>query len=68
MRPCRPATAFQSTSSPSTSQLEVFFNLTGSAAAPVQDVTIAGLAFRDQAPGQLEQWYDPSGGDWGLRR
>lgn len=50
------------------SQLEVFFNLTGSAEAPVQDVTFAGLAFRDQAPGQLEQWYDPSGGDWGLRR
>ena len=46
----------------------MLFNLSGSVAEPVQDVTFAGLAFRDQAPGQLEQWYDPSGGDWGLRR
>lgn len=50
------------------SQLEVFFNVTGSAAAPVTDVTLAGLAFRDQRPAQLDRWHDPSGGDWGLRR
>lgn len=53
---------------PAPVQLEVFFNLTGNVSAPVEDVTFAGLAFRDQAPGQLEQWHDPSGGDWGLRR
>ena len=49
-------------------QLEVFFNLSGSASAPVSDVTFAGLGFRDQRDGQIERWVDPSGGDWGLRR
>jgi len=50
------------------SQLEVFFNATGTPAAPVRDVTLAGLGFRDQRPAQLDRWVDPSGGDWGLRR
>lgn len=50
------------------SQLEVFFNLTGTPATPVTDVQFAGLAFRDQRTAQLDRWIDPSGGDWGLRR
>ena len=50
------------------SQLEVLFNVTGTPAAPVADVTFAGLGVRDQRHGQLERWVDPSGGDWGLRR
>ena len=37
-------------------QLEVFFNLSGTPAAPVSDVTFAGLGFRDQRSGQLERW------------
>ena len=49
-------------------QLEVLFNLSGSAEAPVEDVTFAGLDFRDQRDGFLEDWIVPSGGDWGLRR
>jgi hypothetical protein len=50
------------------SQLEVFFNLTGTLQDPVTDVTFAGLGLRDQRHGQLERWTDPSGGDWGIRR
>jgi hypothetical protein len=50
------------------SQIEVFFNLTGTVDAPVVDVTFAGLGFRDQRTAQLDPWVDPSGGDWGLRR
>ena len=46
-------------------QLEVFFNLSGSADAPVTDVTFAGIDFRDQRDGFLEDWIVPSGGDWG---
>ena len=50
------------------SSLEVFFNLTGNSAAPVDDITFAGLGFRDQRTAQLDKWVDPSGGDWGIRR
>ena len=50
------------------SQLEVFFNLSGSAADPVADVTFAGVAFRDQRSALLDDWLVPSGGDWALRR
>lgn len=50
------------------SQLEVFFNATGTSADPVSDVTFEGLSFRDQRTAQLDPWVDPSGGDWGLRR
>jgi hypothetical protein len=49
-------------------QLEILFNLSGSADAPVADVTFAGIDFRDQRDGFLEDWIVPSGGDWGLRR
>jgi len=49
-------------------QLEVFFNLSGSASAPVVDVAFAGLGFRDQREAMLEAWVIPSGGDWALRR
>ena len=44
------------------SQLEVFFNASGTPDAPVRDMTWAGLGFRDQRHGQLERWVDPSGG------
>ena len=49
-------------------QLEVLFNLSGTPAEPVTDVTFAGLAFRDQRKSLLDQWLVPSGGDWSLRR
>jgi hypothetical protein len=49
-------------------QLEVFFNLSGTPAAPVTDVVFAGLGFRDQRTALLDRWHDPSGGDWGIRR
>ena len=49
-------------------QLEVLFNLSGSSGSPVADVTFAGVDFRDQRDGFLEDWIVPSGGDWGLRR
>ena len=50
--------------------LEVFFNLTapGGPAAPISDVSFAGLAFRDQRPSMLDDWVIASGGDWALRR
>lgn len=47
---------------------ETFFNLSGTPAAPVADVTIAGIAFRDQRKALLADWLVPSGGDWSLRR
>ena len=50
------------------SQLEVFFNLTGTPSDPVTDVTFAGFGLRDQRNAQLDRWHDPSGGDWGIRR
>lgn len=43
------------------SQLEVFFNLSGTPAAPVTDVLFAGLGFRDQRSALLDKWHDPSG-------
>ena len=50
------------------SQLEIFFDVHGSKAAPVTDVTFAGVAFRDQRTALLDPWLVPSGGDWSLRR
>ena len=50
------------------SQLEVFFNASGSPAAPVADLSWAGLGFRDQRHGLLERWVDPSGGACRVRR
>jgi hypothetical protein len=50
------------------SQLEVFVNISGTAASPVTDVTFAGVAFRDQRTALLDPWLVPSGGDWSLRR
>ena len=41
------------------SALEVFFNLSGTPAAPVSDVTFAGLGLRDQRNGQLERCVAP---------
>jgi hypothetical protein len=48
--------------------LEVFFNMTGTSAAPVSDIVFAGLGFRDQRDAMLDDWMVPSGGDWALRR
>lgn len=50
------------------SQLEVFFNITGTSDAPVTDIAFAGLGLRDQRHAQLDRWMDPSGGDWAIRR
>ena len=47
--------------------LEVFFNLSGTPAAPVTDVSFIGLGFRDQLCALLLPWGVPSGGDWALR-
>jgi hypothetical protein len=49
-------------------QLEVFFNISGTPAQPVSDITFAGLGFRDQRAAQLDRWIDVSGGDWAIRR
>lgn len=41
---------------------------TGTRAAPVRNVTISGVGFRDSAAVYEEQWEVPSGGDWALHR
>jgi hypothetical protein len=41
---------------------------TGSQAAPVRDLTIEGVNFRDSTAVYEEQWEVPSGGDWALHR
>ena len=37
-------------------------------AAPVRNLTIAGLGFKDSAPSYMQPHAIPSGGDWGLSR
>ena len=46
----------------------VLFNLTGTAAQPVKDVTIRGLHLRDTQITYLDPHGMPSGGDWALDR
>jgi len=46
----------------------VMFNISGTMAAPVKDVTIRGLTMRDARLTYLDPHGMPSGGDWGLQR
>lgn len=48
--------------------LTSLFNLSGSAASPVVDVTITGITFTSVAASYLGPHGIPSGGDWGLSR
>ena len=47
---------------------KVLFNVSGTPAAPVRDLTIRGLVLRDAAPTYLDPHGMPSGGDWALQR
>ena len=47
---------------------KTLFNISGTQAAPVTDVTLRGLAFRDAALTWLDPHGLPSGGDWALQR
>eukprot|EP01043_Picozoa_sp_COSAG02_P002412 COSAG02_NODE_55_length_43887_cov_30.660364_33_plen_712_part_00 len=49
-------------------QLETLISMNGTKAAPVEDITIQGLVFRDAADITMNEWGVPSGGDWGLYR
>ena len=49
-------------------QLKTFINVVGTQAAPVRDVRLLGLSFRDSALSYLDAHSMPSGGDWGLGR
>jgi hypothetical protein len=46
----------------------VLLNLTGTAAAPVRNVSLLGLGFRDSRYTYLDPHGVPSGGDWALAR
>lgn len=48
--------------------LSTFFNLSGTAAAPVAGVSFEGLAFEGGAPTFMAPRGVPSGGDWALER
>jgi len=48
--------------------LKVLFNISGTQAAPVVGVTLAGLGIRDSAYTYLDPHGMPSGGDWALQR
>lgn len=48
--------------------LSTYFNLSGSAAAPVAGVSFEGLAFEGGAPTFMAPRGVPSGGDWALER
>ena len=49
-------------------QTKWLFNLTGTQAAPVVDVSIIGLGIRDTAYTYMDPHSIPSGGDWTLER
>ena len=49
-------------------QLKQLLRVTGTKAAPVTNVTIRGVGFRDSAYTYLDEWGIPSGGDWALHR
>ena len=49
-------------------QLSELLGVRGSAAAPVRNVTIAGLGFRDARYTYMDPHGVPSGGDWALER
>ena len=48
--------------------LETLISINGTKAAPVTDITVQGITFRDAADITMEPWAVPSGGDWGLYR
>ena len=48
--------------------LETLISINGTKAAPVKDITVQGITFRDAADITMEPWAVPSGGDWGLYR
>ena len=49
-------------------ELARLVGVVGSQEAPVQNVTIRGLGFRDARITYLDDWGVPSGGDWALHR
>ena len=49
-------------------QLQTLIRFKGTMAAPVKDVTISNLGFRDAAYTFMERFGVPSGGDWSLYR
>ena len=50
-------------------QVKALFNITGaSQAAPVRDITLAGIGLRDTAYTYMDPHSIPSGGDWTLER
>jgi hypothetical protein len=49
-------------------QHRVLFNLSGTQAAPIHDVTIKGLVLRDTAFSYFDPHGLPSGGDWALAK
>ena len=48
--------------------LETLISINGTKEAPVRDVTVQGITFRDAADITMNPWGVPSGGDWGLYR
>ena len=57
-----------STCSHALSQLRELFNITGSQADPVFNVSFIGLGFRDAAISYLQPHGMPSSGDWAIAR
>ena len=48
--------------------IQTLLRLNGTQAAPVKDVRITNIGFRDAAPTYMEPHAVPSGGDWALER
>ena len=49
-------------------RLKRLLRIVGSAAAPVRNITVRGVGFRDTTYTYLDDWGVPSGGDWALHR
>ena len=49
-------------------QLKQLLRVVGTPTAPVKNVTVRGVGFRDSAYTYLDEWGIPSGGDWALHR
>jgi len=45
-------------------QLETLISINGTKAAPVTNITVQGITFRDAADITMNPWGVPSGGDW----
>ena len=48
--------------------LETLISINSTKEAPVKDITVQGITFRDAADITMNPWGVPSGGDWGLYR